>query len=283
MRRLGAHVTTAGGLGVAISRAQDIGANCLQIFSSPPQQWQMSKHTDIQLQQFRDQTISSNVLPVFIHGTYLINLASDNADLVEKSIQSLVADLHFCDRIGGGGVIFHLGTHPLGWTGKKRDDMMKAFKRIFAATPSNTILAVENSAGSGTSVAGKLEVLAEIQADLAENRLRFCIDTAHAFAHGYDISTVSGCDTFISSVDSSIGWASVVAIHLNDSKVPCGSRRDRHENIGEGEIGTIGFKHLLNNPKIVPVPLILETPGFDNTGPDKKNIDRVNGLIREQN
>ena len=157
------------------------------------------------------------------------------------------------------------------------------FKRIFAATPSNTILAVENSAGSGTSVAGKLEVLAEIQADLAENRLRFCIDTAHAFAHGYDISTVSGCDTFISSVDSSIGWASVVAIHLNDSKVPCGSRRDRHENIGEGEIGTIGFKHLLNNPKIVPVPLILETPGFDNTGPDKKNIDRVNGLIREQN
>lgn len=279
MRRVGAHVSTAGGLDVALLHAQEIGANCLQIFSSPPQQWQMSKHTPEILHQFGEKSRAQNLLPVFIHGTYLINLASDNADQVEKSVQSLIADLHFCRDIGGGGVIFHLGSHPLGWSGKKRADMMHAFKRIFAATPADTILAIENSAGSGSSVAGKLEVFSQIQSDIAESRLRFCIDTAHAFAYGYDLSSANGSDAFISQVEASIGWSSVIAIHLNDSKVPCGSKKDRHENIGEGAIGEIGFTHVLNNQLLSEVPLILETPGFDNTGPDRKNMDRVKNLI----
>lgn len=279
MRRIGAHVSTAGGLQHAISRAKVIGANCIQIFSSPPQRWQMSIHDVSDMQRFADVAVRENISPVFIHGTYLINLASDNADLVEKSIQSLIADLHFCDGIGGGGVIFHLGTHPLGWAGRKQKEMVQAFNRIFAATPNKTILAVENSAGSGTAVAGDLDILKKIQHDVADPRLRFCIDTAHAFAYGYDISRKAGCDLFASLVEQTIGWSSVVALHLNDSKVPCGSKKDRHENIGEGAIGEIGIGTLIQHPNILSVPLILETPGFDNNGPDIRNMNVVKKLI----
>lgn len=278
IRRIGAHVTTAGGLQTASSRAREIGANCLQIFSSPPQQWRSSRHTPEQCREFRKQTMDGDIRPLFIHGAYLVNLASDNPASLELAIASLTADLQFASQIGAAGVIFHPGSHPTGWIGK-REQLVASFRRILAATPAETCLAIENSAGSGGSLGASLEELAAMRDAIGERRLRFCLDTAHAFAAGYNLADPQLSAAFVDRVSHTIGWESVMAIHLNDSKVACGARVDRHANIGEGQISLPGLRGLLLHPALFHIPLILETPGTDRNGPDKQNISRVKALL----
>lgn len=279
MRKIGAHVSVAGGLLNAPTRAVKIGANCMQIFSSPPQQWRASAYTEGEMREFRQTVAEKDLLPVFVHAVYLINLASDNPVIVRRSRNALILDMQFAEKIGAEGVIFHIGSHPLGWSGGKRGELINILESILRNTPENTWLIVENSAGGGTKLGVKLEELGQIRADIKNSRLRFCLDTAHAFEAGYDLRSKKTVELFVDEVERAIGWDGVVAIHANDSKTPLGSNKDRHENIGEGKIGFGGFRALLGQPKFSGKPFLIETPGFDEEGPDAKNIALLKKLV----
>lgn len=278
MPRIGAHVSTAGGLNNAIINAKNIGANCIQIFSSAPQQWKGAQKTHEEKFGFKKAVKEAEIFPIFIHGTYLINFASDNKGIVDKSINCLTSDLIFAFEIGANGVIFHFGSYPEGWKGKRKE-LTQLFKKIISTTPSETLIIIENAAGSGVKIGSTLEELAMMRDDINSARIKFCIDSAHAFAVGYDLSNVVGVNNYIIQVQKILEWDEVVAIHLNDSKVPLGKGVDRHENIGEGCIGSEGLKTFVTHPVVSNQPLILEVPGFENKGPDVENIRRVNNFF----
>lgn len=274
MTKIGAHVSTAGGLNNAIVNAQKIGANCMQIFSSAPTQWRGAQKTDAEKQEFKKAVDIAGLVPVFIHGTYLMNFASDNSETQAKSMQCLIDDLNFAHDIGAEGVIFHFGSHINGWAGKRKE-LKLIFKNIIDSTARDTLIIVENAAGSGVKIGSSLEELAMMRDDINSTRLKFCLDSAHAFAAGYDLSNKDNVNNYFTQVHKILGWDEVAAIHLNDSKVPLGKGADRHENIGEGYIGKIGLEEFVTHPRIIHLPLILEVPGFDNKGPDAENIRRV--------
>lgn len=275
---IGAHVSTGGGLLRAVDRALQIGAECLQIFSSPPQRWQGSNHRAEELRQFRQKCQENKLTPVFVHGTYLINLASDNSFLLDNSVKSLIDDLNFSHKIGAAGVIFHLGSYAGGVYSKLRD-ITDTLKLILKSTPEDTQIILENAAGSGNKIGGKLEELALLKNKSKSARIKFCLDTQHAFAAGYDLRTKKDADNFVNEIEQELGLADVVAFHVNDSKIDLGKNVDRHENIGVGKIGLTGFSALLNNPALSDIPFILEVPGFEREGPDRKNVKILKGLL----
>ena len=277
--RIGAHVSIAGDLFKSIKKAKDIGASCIQIFSSPPQSWNGPKFSEDILTEFREALKKEEISPVFVHALYLINLASDNLFLRKSSITALKEDLNFASLIGARGVIFHLGSHPLGWTGSKREELMDSFKRVLENVPGNVSLLIENVAGGGTKFGATFAQLGEMKNNIDDKRLGFCIDTAHAFEAGYDLRTKENVDDTIDLLNQTVGIENVLAIHCNDSKTDLGSHHDRHENIGEGKIGIEGFRALLNHRLMKDKPFILETPGFDDKGPDRKNIEILKSLL----
>lgn len=276
--RIGAHVSVAGGLLNAPDRALNIGANCMQIFSSPPQQWKSSTYSRQEMEEFKKLVQEKDLLPVFVHAVYLINLASDNPVIVRRSRDALVLDMQFAEKIGARGAIFQIGSHPSGWQEGKRDELINVFEGILRNSPKETLLIVENSAGSGNKIGVTLAQLGQIAQDVIDPRLKFCLDTAHAFEAGYDIRKPNLVTSFAKEVERTIGWKNVVCIHVNDSKTDLGSNADRHENIGEGKIGLSGFRALLSHPDILGKPLIIETPGFADEGPDRKNIQILKKL-----
>mgnify|MGYP000436251489 CR=1 FL=1 len=279
MQKIGAHVSTAGGLLNAITNAEKIGANCLQIFSSAPQQWQGPK-TFTHCEEFKKITKDKDLLPVFVHGTYLINLFSENQDNLEKSKQALIDDLNFCDHIGAVGVVFHLGSHKDGLSTDNLTKFKTISKIILDNTPTTTLLIIENAAGSGSKVGGKIEELKVLQETAESSRVSFCLDTAHAYAAGYDLKTKTGVEDFFAEIEKYLEWKNVTLFHLNDSKKELGSYADRHENIGEGKIGIDGLGEIIRFSAKKNIPLILETPGFDMQGPDLKNIEIVKSLLK---
>ncbi|MDO8452482.1 MAG: deoxyribonuclease IV [bacterium] len=280
---IGAHVSIAGNLLKAVTKAKDIGANCIQIFSSPPQSWTGPKFSEDTLNEFRASLEKENISPVFVHALYLINLASDNSFLRKSSITALKEDLNFASLIGARGVIFHLGSHPLGWSGSKREELMDSFKRVLEDVPDNVSLLVENVAGGGTKLGSTFAQLGEMKNDINDPHLGFCIDTAHTFESGYDMRTKENVDDMVDLLNQTVGAQNVLAIHCNDSKTDLSSHNDRHENIGEGKIRIEGFRALLNHRLMKDKPFILETPGFDSKGPDAKNVEILKNLISSVN
>ncbi len=279
--RIGAHMSVAGGFNKAVDRAVEIGANSLQIFSSPPQRWSSSNISPKEGEDFRLYAQAKDVLPVFVHGTYLINLASQSLENVERSKESLIADLNFCHLTGATGVIFHFGSIEGGWSAR-REYITIVIQDILSKSPEDTYFIIENAAGNGFKIGTTLEELAAIKKDVGHSRIKFCIDTAHALAGGYEFRTADSAQQFSEKVETTIGWDNVVAIHLNDSKVDLGRKRDLHQNIGEGFIGDDGFYSFLSHVPTT-IPLLLETPGEHDEGPNKENIERVQkiiGLIR---
>lgn len=278
MIRIGGHLSISGGLSRSLERAQAIEANCLQIFSSPPQKWQPPVFSQESLRAFKQQSCMLDIRPVVVHGTYLINLASDNQELVKKSMMSLIEDLRFCHDIGALGVVFHFGSNALRWEGIN-GKLVDIIYEILNETPSDTLFIIENSAGSGTKIGATIEELQQILIDTNHQRIRCCIDTAHAFAAGYDIRTKEMVDTFAQKIEHSLSWDLVEVIHLNDSKAGFGTKIDRHENIAQGHIGEEGLQSFVSHPLICSKPFILETPGFEKSGPNLDNIRRVKSYI----
>jgi deoxyribonuclease-4 len=259
-----------------------IGAECMQVFESAPQQWGTARLDDDQVAQFRDRMAETEISPVFIHGKYLMNLASADAKIFKTSASTLRSSLNIAGRIGARGVIFHTGSHKGLGVEAVFEQVCQAAISVLNETPPETLLIFENSAGGGGTLGSRFDELGEFLRRIDNPRAKVCIDTCHAFASGYDLSSTEGVAGVMEELDREIGFANVAAIHCNDSKAALGAGRDLHENIGEGHIGREGFAALLVHPGLAEVPFLLEVPGYKldgaGKGPDKPNIDLLKEL-----
>ena len=271
--KIGAHVRTAGGVDRAIDHALAVGAETIQIFSGAPQAWRRKSYAQAEVDAYKSKAREASIDPAFIHGLYLVNLASSNPDFLAKSYDALVAEMRAASLLGARGVIFHLGSHKGAGYEACVAQVIDYVCRVLAATPEDAWLILENSAGMGGAVGSKFAELGRIARESGSDRVRVCLDTQHAFAAGYDLKTRSGLDKAMAEFDRDIGLDRLAAVHANDSKVALGGGLDRHENIGEGHIGRDGFENILSHPAFADVPFLLEVPGFDNEGPDKRNVD----------
>lgn len=279
MRKIGGHVSCSGGIQNAITNTLNIGGNALQIFAGSPRMWARSLYPKKVAEDFIKEVKEKDLNPVYIHALYLTNLASDNPEILEKSKKALIKDMQNSAAIGGAGVVLHIGSHQgRGWV-NDRALVIASIKEVLDNTPSESILLLENSAGQQGKI-GSLPELKDILDAIPSDRLRVCLDTAHAFEAGYNFATSDGLDMWVKEIDENIGINKVELLHLNDSKTPLGSGRDNHQNIGDGFIGEAGLRGLLNHPKLNHLPLILEVPGLEGMGPDQVNIDRVKNLLQ---
>jgi deoxyribonuclease-4 len=280
--KIGAHVSTTGGIATGFDRALAIGAECLQIFESAPQQWGTARLDDEQVAAFRARKEETKLDPVFIHGKYLMNLASADDKIFRTSASTLRSSLRIAERIGARGVIFHTGSHKGLGLDAVFEQICSACVNVLAEVENDTLLIFENSAGQGGTIGSKFKDLGEIVRRVDNPRVKVCIDTCHAFAAGYDLSSAEGVSAVMDELESEIGVKNLAAIHCNDSKAPLGAGRDLHENIGEGNIGDAGFEALLARKELRDIPFLLEVPGYKidgaGKGPDKPNIDRLKKL-----
>lgn len=279
MTKIGAHVSAAGSLDLAFDRALEIGAECTQIFISPPQQWFKKVYSQENTLQYRQKAIHTGIGPNFIHGAYLINLASENSLNVAKSVDWLIYSQRTAEQLGIGGTIFHIGSSGKMERNQALDQVTKAIYKILEKT-GDAQLILETSAGAGNTIGDEFFELGKIIKNSKDSRVKVCLDTQHIFASGYDIRTKKGLEKTMEEFDREVGVDLIVAIHTNDSKTELGSHRDRHENIGEGLIGKESFTQILNHPSFKNLPFIIETPGFANTGPDEENIEILKSLVK---
>lgn len=283
MPNIGAHVSTAGGLWTAIENARAIGAGCFQIFGASPRQWAARLPSEKEVEKFKTALKESGLGPVYLHASYLINLASTNTFILKHSIQNLSTHLQIANILGAEGLIFHPGSAK----GHKAKEVAlnqeaEAMKEVLKNAPGKAKLFMENTAGGGNKI-GTLQDLEYLFKKINAPRVGVCVDTAHALEEGMiNEYTPAKIKTFASAWDKAIGMEHIPVLHVNDSKTLSGSHHDRHENIGEGHIGREGFKNLAKEKGFRDKNWILEVPGFDDQGPDKKNIDILRSLISNE-
>ena len=279
MLKIGAHVSTAGGLHTAFKRAAEMDAETIQIFASSPRAWKFRDLKDDVVAKFRAASDDTGIAPVFIHGSYLVNVGG-SAELVEKSVACLVRNMEVAAEIGAAGVVFHAGSHK----GRGFDAVLpsaaEALKRTLEESPEEPWLIVENSAGMGAHLGASFKEIGRMMDAVDSDRMMVCLDTEHCFAAGYDIANPDAIDEAMDEFDQYIGLDRLVVVHANDAKVALGSGVDRHENIGEGHIGVSGFEAIIGHPAFRDVPFVLEVPGPDKKGPDKDNVDRLKDIRR---
>jgi deoxyribonuclease-4 len=276
---IGAHVSVAGGLLNGVLQARHIGADAIQFFGSSPRQWAVRMPRASDVAEFRRAAARAGIRDIFLHAPYLVNLASLDVPLWKKSVALLTATMKISELIGATGVIVHVGS---GESGLFREQSLAraaaGLKQVLRQAPGKSLCIIENSAGGGEKVGKDLAEVAWFIKRLGSKRIGVCIDTAHAFEAGIAEYSRAGVERLAEDIERTIGWARLTALHANDSKTAAGSRNDRHENIGKGYIGADGFRNLLAHPKFRAVPFVLEVPGYDGKGPDKKNVDALKQL-----
>lgn len=284
MMKLGAHQSIAGGYHQALKRIKNIGGNTLQIFSSSPRGWHFPKINLDDINQFLKLKRDLQIEPIYFHASYLINLA-DNSKIGSLSKKSLINELILADKLGIKGSVVHLGSFknpPLQKSYFQNNPQYRILfdniREVLSRTPKNTILIIENA--GNRKIGQALEELSFIFKQLNNPRLRLCLDTCHLFANGYCFQNKQELDSFLDKLQQLNLVDKLELWHLNDSRDPLNSGRDRHENIGQGKIGLEEFKILLNHPQTKNYPFIIETPGFSNEGPDKKNLDILKSLVK---
>ena len=275
--KLGAHVSTAGGVSNAIDRAQEMGAETIQIFASSPRAWAFKPVFEDQVIAFREKSEATGISPTFLHGSYLVNVGG-TSDLVTKSIDSLAAHMNVASQIGAAGVIFHGGSHKgVGFEGVL-DQAATALREVLSRSPDDVWLIIENSAGMGFHIGASFQEIGRLMDAIDNPRVMACLDTEHTFAAGYNLAESEQIDQVMEEFDREIGLSRLVAVHANDAKVEYGSGVDRHENIGEGYVGIKGFEVIMGHSAFRDVPFVLEVPGADKKGPDKENLDRLKDI-----
>jgi deoxyribonuclease IV len=278
-RFFGCHVSAAGGLHKALERGELLGVNTIQVHPSPPQRWNSEPFKAGVEEQFLTALPSSCIEKVFFHGIYLINLATPDARKQKLGKLSLIHDLELSSRIGGEGVIFHVGSL------KDEPDEEKGLQRcasliseILEDSPSDSRLLLEVSAGSGKIIGSSFLQLARIYTLLGEpDRVQFALDSQHMWASGYDL--VDNLEDILSEIDSSVGLNKIAAIHLNDSKTERGSNVDRHANLGEGTIGLEALTRFVQHPRLKDIPFILETPRMKSIEEAPVDVDILRKLV----
>jgi len=271
--KIGAHVSTAGGISNAVARGQEIGCEAIQIFGSSPQAWAFKPVLGEQIGRFKQGLINAGVGAVFLHAIYRINLRTPSEETLQKGIDSLINYMNLAAEIGADGVIVHPGSHGGRGFEAVLPQAAEAIKTVLDASPEGPCLAVENMAGMGRHVGAKFDELGRILDAVDSTRLKIYLDTQHAFAAEYGVTNPQGIQGMLAELDSGTGSANVAAVHTNDSKRVCGSGVDRHDNIGDGFIGEEGFVAIMANPAFAEVPFLLEVPGFEGKGPDQQNMD----------
>lgn len=286
MLHLGAHVSTAGGVSKAFPRAVEIGCDALQIFVKNANAWRAKALEPAEIAAFAAARAATPgfsgglPMPVVAHAGYLINLCSSKADVHAKSAEALIDELERCEALGVSGLVMHPGAHLGAGVEAGVDGVAAALDRVHAALPGVAVrVLLENTAGQGTVLGGPLAELAAIIARVDDpQRVGVCIDTCHAFAAGYAIDGAEGYAAFVDELEATVGLQRVAALHLNDSKFGCGQHKDRHANIGEGEIGAEAFARLLHDERWGSTPMLLETPLGDDEQGHARDLRRLREL-----
>jgi deoxyribonuclease-4 len=276
---IGAHISTKGGLHTVFERAAAIDAGAVALFAKNAAQWKGKELTAEDCAQFN---ALRNVRPMLTHASYLINLATTNPEFHRKSIDAMVDELDRADRLGIHAVVLHPGAHMGSGVEAACDEIARKLDAVHAAIPDHkAVTLLETAAGQGSCVGCTFEELGRMIAAVDDkSRVGICIDTCHIFAAGYDIRTRDGYERMVDDVDRYVGLEYVAAFHLNDSKKPLGSRVDRHEHIGDGEIGLDAFRLILNDKRFAKIPKVIETPKTVETESDLRNLRTLRSLIR---
>ena len=276
---IGAHVRGGGKLISSLEAGVLIGATSIQVFTQSPRMWKASQYAPEVLTAYREaQATHPTITDTFCHATYLINLASADLELFEKSVECLTHNLSVARGMGSSGLVLHVGSHKGAGFDEVVRQIADAFERALAeADPAPEGVAdcpilIENAAGAGGTVGRSLEEIQFlIDACNGDDRLGLCIDTQHLWASGFDYSSVAGAEKLIKEIDNRVGMSRLRCFHFNDSKIELGGNRDRHANIGEGTIGAKGLAPLVGHPKIRNLPLLLEVPG-SGEGPRAEDV-----------
>ncbi len=283
--KIGCHVSIAGGIDNSVIRAEELGCNTMQIFSKNAATWQEKILDQEEVKRFKGNLKNSsiNINPVFIHTSYLINLASPSDELYFKSINSFVEEMKRVDLLlAAPYLITHPGAHIGAGEEYGIQRVIRALNIILEKSADlnlKTMILLENTAGSGTHLGYTLGQLKRMMKGAKDRkRIGICFDTCHAFAAGYDLSNGEGVEKTIGNLDKNLGLERLKVIHINDSKYPLGSQKDRHMHIGKGYIGLEGFRVLVNHKYLKDLPFILETPKHDEKD-DLKNINLVKSLV----
>lgn len=279
---LGAHMSIAGGTPKAIERALAVESTAVQIFLKNNNQWRGKPISEQEAEDFRAALAAGGLAPAVAHASYLINLASPNPELREKSIEAMVDELQRAAQLGVPGVVMHPGAHVGEGEEKGLETIAASLDAIFQRTPELSVhVYLETTAGQGSTLGHRFEHLAElIQRTQASDRLSICLDTCHVFAAGYDVRTAEGVAATLAEFDRVIGLKRLAALHINDSKKPFASRLDRHEHIGQGEIGEACFAALLRDPRLSQVPFLLETAKGPDLAEDRMNLETLRRLAQ---
>jgi len=273
---LGAHCS--GGVKRAVDRAVEIGADAVQLFVQSPRAWRFPEHDPADLERFREQRAEAGLGAALVHAVYLVNLASPNEDFYEKSVTTLRSTVDAACAIGANAVIFHVGSHQGAGFEAGLERVVPALREALSRCSDDTWLLMENSAGAGGTIGRSLEELAALHEALDRHpRLGICLDTCHLYVSGYDVTDRTALDALLDEVDRSIGLDRLRALHVNDSKAPLGSNRDRHDNVLDGVMGEkLGV--FLGHPKLQGLPAVLEVPGKDGHGPDADEVRKLKEL-----
>ncbi len=280
MRRIGVHTSIAGGICTGLERAKRLGCNTLQIFSHNPRAWAVKDIPQDEVSTFVKLRKKYGLSPVFIHTSYLINLASVKRELRKKSEQMVTYELDIADRIGAEYVVLHTGSASGDDPKSARKRVIESLTEISRKGKHRSGLLLENTAGQRGDITSKIYEIAEIIEKVPKGLISgICLDTCHAFCAGYNIRSEKGINALSDEIDRFLDRGMVRLLHLNDSKGILGSGRDRHEHIGKGEIGIRGIKKVLLHPRFNNIPVILETPKKSETN-DIENLRRVRKLLK---
>jgi deoxyribonuclease-4 len=278
---IGAHLSTKGGLHTVFERAAAIDASAVALFAKNSSQWKGKELTADDCATFASLR---TVRPMLTHASYLINLSTTNKEFHAKSIVALADELDRAERLGIHAVVLHPGAHMGAGSDAAVDQIARSLDAVHALIPNHRVVTLlETAAGQGSCVGCTFKELGEMLARVDDkSRVGICVDTCHVFAAGYDIRTRDGYERMIDEIDRYVGIDNVGAFHLNDSKKPLGSRVDRHQHIGEGEIGLDAFRFVLNDARFRFIPKVLETPKPVETESDRKNMATLRSLLERE-
>jgi deoxyribonuclease IV len=276
--QLGAHVSASGGIHTAIDRIEAMDGDAVQIFTQSPRTWRPTNHDPANFERFKERRAEAGIGGVVCHALYLINLASPNDELYGKSVASLQNTMDVACAIDADGVVFHVGSHQGAGFEAALERVVPALRSTLERCSETTWLLIENTAGAGDTIGRSIEELAALYEALGRHkRLGICLDSCHLYASGYDVTKRKELDSVLAEVDASIGLDRLRVLHVNDSKAPLGSNRDRHDNIGAGLLGEdLGV--FLSHPKLQRLPALLEVPGKDGHGPDADEVRKLKEL-----
>jgi deoxyribonuclease IV len=276
---VGAHVSPAGGVAKALARGEERGCEAIQIFNQNPRAWKPREYPDEEVAAWHEALAPSPVRALLIHAVYLLNCASEDADIRAKSLTSLVSSLHAGAALGAHAVVLHPGSALLGGDAAAAVPRAGATIAEALAASEGCPLHLENTAGAGGTLGRSFAELAELLEQAGgDPRLGVCLDSCHLLASGYDVRTAEGLSDVLDEFDRVVGLDRLGSLHFNDSQTPLGSNRDRHANVGEGELGEAGAAAWMREPRFARLPCVLETPGVNRSGPTAEEIAHLKAL-----